>query len=68
MQLEKAHKNFGQIELLCQVGYWDNVANRLYYALFHAVSALLISEGHKDLDEFFQVDATKKQTTIHFFY
>ena len=24
--------------------------------------------GHKDLDEFFQVDATKKQTTIHFFY
>ena len=47
MQLEKAHKNFGQIEVLCQAGYWDNVANRLYYSLFHAVSALLISEGHK---------------------
>ena len=29
-----------------KAGYWDNVANRLYYALFHAVSALLISDGH----------------------
>ena len=47
MQLEKAHKNFGQIQLLSQAGFWDNVANRLYYSLFHAVSALLISEGHK---------------------
>ena len=47
MQLEKAHKNFGQIQLLSQAGFWDNVANRLYYSLFHAVSASLISEGHK---------------------
>ena len=34
------------ILLLCEAGYWDNVANRLYYALFHAVSALLINDGH----------------------
>ena len=47
MQLEKAHKNFDQIKLLSQAGYWDNVANRLYYALFHAVSALLICDGYK---------------------
>ena len=26
---------------------WDVVANRLYYAVFHAVSALLIKDGHK---------------------
>lgn len=26
--------------------HWDIVANRLYYALFHAVSALLIHDGH----------------------
>ncbi|MBR4483152.1 MAG: HEPN domain-containing protein [Paludibacteraceae bacterium] len=47
LQLEKAHNNFDQIPLLCKVGYWDNVANRLYYSLFHAVSALLIHDGHE---------------------
>lgn len=46
LQLEKAEKNFSQIEQLRQLGYWDNIANRLYYALFHAVSALLINDGH----------------------
>ena len=46
LQLEKARRNFDQIALLSQAGYWDNVANRLYYSLFHAVSALLISDGH----------------------
>ena len=45
-QMEKAHKNFAQIELLSKAGYWDNVANRLYYSLFHAVSALLIRDGY----------------------
>lgn len=42
LQMEKAHKNFAQIELLSK----DNVANRLYYSLFHAVSALLIRDGY----------------------
>lgn len=46
LQIEKALNNFRQIELLKNAGYWDNVANRLYYALFHAVSALLINDGH----------------------
>lgn len=46
LQLEKAHRNFEQIALLREAGYWDNIANRLYYALFHAVSALLIYDGH----------------------
>jgi len=46
LQLEKAHNNFNQIPLLREAGYWDNVANRLYYSLFHAVSALLIHDGY----------------------
>lgn len=46
LQLEKAHRNFDQIALLREAGYWDNIANRLYYALFHAVSALLIHDGY----------------------
>lgn len=46
LQIEKAHANFSQIPLLREAGYWDNIANRLYYSLFHAVSALLINDGH----------------------
>lgn len=46
LQIQKARNNLMQIELLKKAGYWDNVANRLYYALFHAVSALLINDGH----------------------
>ncbi len=46
LQIEKAHKNFAQIELLSKAGYWDNVANRLYYSLFHAVYAMLIRDGY----------------------
>ena len=46
LQMEKAHANFDQISLLREAGYWDNVANRLYYSLFHAVSALLINDGY----------------------
>ena len=46
LQIEKAHANFDQIPLLCEAGFWDNVANRLYYSLFHAVSALLINDGY----------------------
>ena len=38
---------FSQIEGLQSLGYWDNIANRLYYALFHAVSALLIHDKHE---------------------
>lgn len=46
LQIEKAHSNLNQIPLLCEAGFWDNVANRLYYSLFHAVSALLVNDGH----------------------
>ena len=46
LQLEKAHATFSQIPILCEAGFWDNVANRLYYSLFHAVSALLINDGY----------------------
>ena len=46
LEIEKAQKIFDQIENLCKLGYWDNIANRLYYAVFHAVSALLIYDGH----------------------
>lgn len=46
LEYEKALKTFSQIDDLSRLGYWDTVANRLYYAVFHAVSALLIKDGH----------------------
>lgn len=45
LELEKARQIYAQIDGLKQLGFWDNIANRLYYALFHAVTALLIYHG-----------------------
>lgn len=47
LELEKADKTFSQVEVLQREMYWDTLANRLYYALFHAVSALLINDQHE---------------------
>lgn len=41
-QIEKAESTFAQVQVLLRSGFWDGVANRLYYAAFHAVCALLI--------------------------
>ena len=46
LEYEKAQAIMAQIEGLKSLGYWDNIANRLFYALFHAVSALLIRDKH----------------------
>lgn len=45
-ELRKAKLNIEQADANAKFGYWDLVANRLYYASFHAVSALLIKDGH----------------------
>ena len=44
LELERADSTFAENEGLTEKGYWNTLANRLYYALFHAVSALLISD------------------------
>jgi len=46
LEKEKALSTFAEMEVLRQVGLWNNIANRLYYAAFHAVSALLIHDRH----------------------
>ena len=43
---EKALSTFAEMDVLRQAGLWNNIANRLYYAAFHAVSALLINDHH----------------------
>ena len=44
LELEKADKMLAQMELLRKENVWELVANRLYYTLFHTVSALLIKD------------------------
>lgn len=46
LEYEKACKTLEQLTEYQQLGHWDTIANRLYYALFHAVNALLIHDGH----------------------
>lgn len=46
LELEKAKRTFDDMSFCLQEGKWEAAANRLYYALFHAVSALLICDGY----------------------
>ena len=46
LELEKADKTLDEMQIQLEHELWSMVANRLYYALFHAVSALLISDCH----------------------
>lgn len=47
LELEKSDKTLKEMEVQLLNGLWGLAANRLYYALFHAVSALLISDRHE---------------------
>ena len=44
-RVEKSHNTLEQVKSILQLGYWDMVANRLYYAAYYAVSALLLQRG-----------------------
>lgn len=43
--IEKSGRNMEQAICNADIGYWDLVANRLYYAVFHAVTAMLLVDG-----------------------
>lgn len=45
-RIEKAQVALERAEGNARLGYWDVTANRLYYAAYYAVSALLIKNGH----------------------
>ena len=46
-RIEKAHTAIAHAEGNARLGYWEVTANRLYYACYYAVSALLIKNGHQ---------------------
>lgn len=47
LELEKVENIFAEHEVLLKAGFWSTLANRLYYSLFHAVTALLINDGYE---------------------
>jgi len=46
LEYEKSICINNQIDVLIREEMWDLVANRLYYSLFHAISALLVNDGY----------------------
>jgi len=44
-RLQKARETLEDARILADAGRWNPCVNRLYYACFYAVSALLIQEG-----------------------
>lgn len=45
LEMEKSHKIFSEVGIYTQNQLWGTLANRLYYAVFHAATALLIKNG-----------------------
>ena len=44
-RLENAHKTLNELPIHIQHELWNTAMNRLYYACFYAVSALLVNHG-----------------------
>jgi uncharacterized protein (UPF0332 family) len=44
-RMERAHETLEDARILAGKGRWNACVNRLYYACFHAVSALLVRDG-----------------------
>lgn len=45
-RLERAAETLAEARLMEREGHWNACANRLYYAAFYAVTALLLQDGH----------------------
>lgn len=46
LEIKKNYSTLKEAMLLAENQCWSGAASRLYYAVFHAVSALLIHDGH----------------------
>ena len=45
LRIAKARRAYEEAKGVVELGYWETIANRLYYAAFNAVSALLMANG-----------------------
>ncbi|MDD5696284.1 MAG: HEPN domain-containing protein [Bacteroidales bacterium] len=61
-RIESAHMTFKAAKILAENGYWNSAVNRLYYAAFYAVNALLVINEIQTKSH----SATKSQFSVHF--
>ena len=61
-RIESAYKTYKAAKILADNGFWDSAVNRLYYALFYAVNALLVINGIHSKSH----SGMKSQFSIHF--
>ncbi len=61
-RIESSHKTFEAAKVLAENGFWNSAVNRLYYALFYAVNALLVLHKIQTKSH----SATKSQFSLHF--
>ena len=47
LEMKKARDTYEDIGILIAANRLNSAANRMYYAVFHAVCALLINDGHQ---------------------
>ena len=64
-EIERAHRIIAQFPILEDAKLWDTLANRVYYAVFHAVTALLIknrlhAESHQGVSVLFSKHYVKE--------
>ena len=45
-RIEKAYAALDEAQKVASISLWNLAANRLYYVLYHAASALLLSDGY----------------------
>jgi uncharacterized protein (UPF0332 family) len=57
-RLKRSHETVGEADSLLKDGFWNGATNRLYYACFYAVSALLLKS---------KIDTSSHSGTLHKF-
>lgn len=61
-RLEKVNRTLDEARTLTAFKYWSLIANRLYYAAYYAVSALLVAYGYNVKSH----EGTISQFSLHF--
>lgn len=61
-RLETSRKTFKAAKILAENGYWNSAINRLYYAIFYSVNALLYNSDISVKKH----SSVKSQFTLHY--
>jgi len=61
-RIDSARKTFEAAKVLADNGFWNSAVNRLYYAVFYAVNALLVMNKIQTKSH----SATKSQFSLNF--